>query len=283
MLGWEESKVDAGLVFLALRPRGSFYSDTDPPAWPRSDVEPWRFYRRLSYNRRPVLVRDTSDGPELLWGFRHLSEAWPLLYGTLIDSRYPAESRELGELMGALARRRGKEFEGKVAALYERSDRFKVLAGRDTFGGVRVADENGNPLGDIDVLAAELARRTLWAVDAKDLTGTLTPSDLARELKKVFQVGGTKRSQMQRHLARLAWLEAHRTEALADLGLATEDADGWKVEGMFVTPQPVAAPFVREPALPVLSFRELRHRLDQAPKPSRPQRPKKRGNKRRRR
>ncbi len=218
-----------------------------------------------------------------MWGFRHLSEAWPLLYSTLIDSRFPAESKELDELMGALARRRGKEFEGKVAALYARSDRFKVLAGRDTFGGVRVADESGNPLGDIDVLAAELARRMLWAVDAKDLPGTLTPSELAREHKKVFQVGGKKRSKMQRHLARLAWLEAHRIEALADLGLSTEEADGWKVEGMFVTHQPVAAPFVRKPALPVLSLRELRHRLDHPPKPSRPQRPKNRRNRRRRR
>jgi hypothetical protein len=32
----------------------------------------------MAYLRRPLVLRDTDAGPEVLWGVRHLWDSWPL-------------------------------------------------------------------------------------------------------------------------------------------------------------------------------------------------------------
>jgi hypothetical protein len=280
-LGWSPDKVERGIDFFSLRPRGSFYSDADPPGWSKSDVQPWRFYRRLSYNRRPLVIRAASEHEELLWGFRHVWEAWPLFYSTLVDARFRAESRELQSLLGRLANARGRDLEDKVADLYERYPRFEVLRRRDKLGGQRVVDPDGNKLGDVDVLVAEPARKRLLAVDAKDLSGTLTPSDLRRAWEKTFGTGGRKRTFMDKHLRRLDWLRSHRAEALTEFGLPVDEADRWSVDGLMVTDHVVVAPFVRKTALPVTAYRALEKEL--AAKPKKPQKRRQKGRRKKRR
>ena len=83
---------------------------------------------------------------------------------------------------------------------------------------------------NIDVLIAMRAGRRLIAVEAKDMAGSLTPSDLASRLATTFVAGIKKRSSGEKHARRAAWLVEHRAEVPIEVGLAS-----WAVEGVFVT------------------------------------------------
>jgi hypothetical protein len=272
-LGWSAEKVNAGIEFLLLRERGSFYSSAQPPLWTKSDVQPWRFNRRLSYVRRPLVERDVSDGPELLWGVRHLWEAWPLQITYLQMSKFKASSKELIKVLGRIGKQRGDEFEVKVAQLYERYPRFEVLRGRDKFNGQYMSrpGDSQEALGDVDVLVAEPDRKALVAVEVKDIAMALTPSELADELAEYFETpdDAKRAAAMDRHQERVAWLKDHIADVLAEFSFNADDPCAWTVEGMFVTDEAVPSPHIIRPALPVLSYRELEARLDNPPPPRR--------------
>jgi hypothetical protein len=263
-MGWDSEKAEKGLRFWELGARGSFLPSDESDEWQRGDVDPWRFHRRLSYNRRPVVVRARGNTEELLWGFRHLQEAWPLTYDSLASGRYHAQSRELRTLRGELVRLRGKAFEAQVLTLYGRFAHFRAIGGRTKFAGERVTDGEGQPIGDIDVLVADPARRLLTAVETKDIAGTLTPSELASALRRTFGDGGKKRSAMDLHRLRVQWLEGHVDEALRELRLPVADARSWRLDGLFVTARRVSAPFVLKTEFPVVAYRDLERKLERA-------------------
>lgn len=279
-LGWPPEKVTAAIDFMLLEPRGSFYSSDRPRGWANADVQPWRFNRRLSYLRRPLVLRNTDAGPEVLWGVRHLWDSWPLQLTYLRLSKFKATSPQLTKLLGRVGDQRGKEFEVKVAELYESHGRFEVLRGRDKFGGKNMT-RKGSPdetLGDIDVLVADQAHKTLFAVEAKDIAMALTPSELADELAEYFETpdDAKRAAAMDRHIERTQWLHAHLESVLSEFPFNDEDAAEWTVQGMFVTDDAVASPHIIRPALPVLSYRELEAELNNPRAPERPPQKKRR-------
>lgn len=259
-LGWEPSRVGAGLDFLLLKPRGSFYSDEVQPSWTKSDVQPWRFNRRLSLNRRPLVLRESKGGPEILFGKRQLWAAWPLQISYLLMSKFKADSDDLRRLLGGIGDERGKQFEDTVAGLYEKfPERFEVLKGRDNFGGKKVQRSPDQDLGDIDVLVAVPSQRELVAIEAKDIAMALTPSELADELATHFQTGDDARrpAAMDRHKERLEWLRQHLEDVLSEFSFDPGETGSWNVDGLFVTDDPVPSAYVIRPELPIISYREL--------------------------
>jgi hypothetical protein len=268
-LKWSDSKVEAGIDFLLLGPRGSFYSDSTPSAWRKSDVQPWRFNRRLSLNRRPLLLRQSESGDQILYGMRQLWKAWPLQVSYLVMSKFKADSPDLVKLLGAAGDERGKQFEEKVAELYEHyPDRFEVLKGRDRFGGKRLERVPGQDLGDIDVLVGVPGDKELIAIEAKDIAMALTPSEVADELATHFQTAdnGDKRAAMDRHEERIEWLRQHLPDVLCEFSFGGADPSNWTVDGLFVTDDPVPSAYVIRPRLPVISYRELEAALQKPPR-----------------
>jgi hypothetical protein len=259
-LDWEPTKVTAGIDFLMLKPRGRFYSGVDPPAWSKSDVQPWRFNRRLSLNRRPLVLREVGDGPVVLYGTRQLWAAWPLQISYLLMSKFKATSEELSKLLGEMGDDRGKEFESKVAELYGKyPERFEVLRGRDNFGGEKMQRSPDQNLGDIDVLVAIPSAKELVAIEAKDIAMALTPSELADELATHFRTADYERrpAALDRHKERLEWLRQHLGGVLSEFSFPPGEIADWTVDGLFVTDEPVPSAHVIRPELPVVSYREL--------------------------
>lgn len=253
--GWSTEQVDAGFRFLELRPRSSFY----PESGKKADVQPWHFRRTLAYSRRPLLIRTTPAGEEVIWGMRHTHEAGELLFYHLLTGHYQARSKELKQKMGAVSHERGKAFEHMVADLFESRSRSKVLRGRKKLNGKPVVRGDGQ---DLDVLVADTADKMLLAIETKDLIPSLTPSEVARELGRSFETRGKRKSAMEKHLERLAWLEEHVEDALVEFGLPADDHGDWAVRGLMVTHRAVISAYMTQPPIPILSFSELRAQLE---------------------
>ncbi len=260
-LQWDATKLDRALSYLTMGARPTFLA---PPDGDWRDVVPSRFARRWSLNRRPFVAR----GDELLWGRRQVLVALNVILGQILSGRFQtlAGSPELREELGRLSAEAGIEFQHEVAAIFRADTRFAVDESVTSLGGHRLQRPNGETLGDIDVVAADRLARILHAVECKDLAGALTPSEVASELSEHFDDDADTSSS--KHAERVAWLQAHRADALAQLGIA-EEASSWRVHGMFVTGRPVMAPYIRDVAFEIVASGDLGAWIAARPQPQR--------------
>lgn len=104
----------------------------------------------------------------------------------------------------------------------------------------------------------------LYGVECKDLAGALTPTEVAGELAEHFSSeSGTSTSK---HAERIAWLEAHRAEALSELGL-DGPSERWQVRGLFVTGHPVMAPYIKDLHYEIVAVDDLPSWIGALPRP----------------
>ena len=128
-------------------------------------------------------------------------------------------------------------------------------------GKLRIERKPGEDLGDIDVLVADRAQRRLLGVEAKDLAVARTPAELNNELAETFLSHDGKQAAIDRHLERIAWLREHLAEVLDWLGLGDEDTAAWTVDGLMVLDIELMSPYLIDPPLPVITYRDLREEL----------------------
>ncbi len=164
-LGWDALRTGAALELLTIRPRPIFTQP--PPEFRPYETWPWRFNRRLSYMRRPLLARPGSAGEELVWGMRQPEPAGRFLVDLITSERLNATSNEMKALMTRLRQAETSAFVDSVADLC-RSHEMLVDTSVRTIRGERLARTNGDDLGDIDVLAVDLTASTIYALECKD-------------------------------------------------------------------------------------------------------------------
>jgi hypothetical protein len=252
-LGWEPERVDEALALFALEERAAF---DNPPTHRREETYPWRFSRELSYVRRPLIFRTTGEGTEVVYGLRHLQNAWMNFANLIIGGRLRARTPELLQEMTRLRHDETSSFVETVAELY-RNESTIVRTNVLRISRRRLRRDDGSDLGDVDVLAATPATRLLEAVEVKDLSVARTPRELANELEQTFARGGARRSRAEIHAERVAWLERNLADVLDWLGLDRGEAAQWRVVGSIVVDEPLMSPYVQQAPLPVTSYRDL--------------------------
>lgn len=260
-LGWRHEAVARALELLSLGPREDFLK---PPAPFRpADVYPWHFNRRLSYLRKPVLLREAQDGVEVVWAMRHVWLAGQYLANLILSERLDARSLEMKRFMSEVRQQEATTFNEAIADLC-REQGMVVRTQVQRIGALsltRTRNGRQEAIGDIDVLAADAQLRTLFVLECKNLEGARTPSELKNEIDRTFAVGQAKRSKLEIHLERIAWARSHIAEIVTWMRLS-DLADGWAVDGRMVTDIEVLAPHVvRECPIPVVSAASLREEL----------------------
>jgi hypothetical protein len=244
--------VERAVDYMTLGPRNKFL---EPPSGATRDVLPSRSARRWSYVRRPFIKVDTPDGPTLTWGRRHPLASLRVLIGQLLSGRYQhlAEGPELRAALGAVGSEAGHEFEERTDGLIKAAG-MKAIVACTSIGGDSLHHTEQGDLGDIDVLACDPGRRTIWVVECKDLAGAITTSDFVDEMTEHFGAGDA--TTVDRLSARVNWVAKRKAAALTAFG---QDDSGkrWKSLGVFVTGVPVIAPYITDVPFPIVPIDEL--------------------------
>jgi len=251
-IGGDIGAVECAIDYLTLGPRNSFLK---PPSGTTRDVLPSRSARRWSYVRRPLLRVDGPDGPTLTWGRRHPLAALRVLIGQLLSGRYQhlAEGSELRAALGEIGSETGHEFEERIDSLFKASD-IKTIIACTSIGNESLRRTDDGDLGDIDVLACDPHRRTLWVVECKDLAGAITTSDIVDEMTEHF--GASETTTVARLSARVGWVAERLPAALKAFDRA-DPPNHWKARGVFVTGVPVMAPYITDVPFPIIPVEEL--------------------------
>jgi len=168
-----------------------------------------------------------------------------------------ARSDAMRQLMTRLRQQETQQFVDDVASLV-RARGMAVDTNVKKVDSEKITRSNNEDLTDIDVLAADVANRVIYALECKDLEGARTPAELDNELTNTFRSGGAKRSAAEKQVERVAWLTARIPQTLRHLGVESGDAAAaWTVVGAIVTDVHVLSPYVATCPLPVYARTEL--------------------------
>jgi hypothetical protein len=244
------------LKALTLESRPEFLK---PPApFKSADVYPWRHNRPLSYIRRPLIAAPgPADEERLLYGRGACFGAVEFLLWLGSTARLGAEGSALRNASIQLQQHEARSLEDAVADQLEASDwvcRCRV----EKLPGVELARENGDDLGDIDVLAANPILGILACLEVKSLAGALAPRQLRSELDATFApTNGKRPSAAVKFTERVAIVRANVAASLRLLSINGEP-DRWRVGMAMVTDPELLSPLLDACPVPVISLEQLR-------------------------
>jgi hypothetical protein len=257
----KERALDAGVVknildAFTLFPRAS-WKDI-PEGYLDADRQPWRFRRRLSFIRRPIVQIDNQTDPTLMFSPGFVRDSVVYVLGNFYDGDFPerqAKAKSMRRWIGQASNKRGTAFNSEVA------DRLREL-GWETDSDVNVTHLLGKGFernyGDVDVLAWNQSTGVVLLIECKDLQYHKTLGEVAEQVSDFrgeIKPNG-KPDLLKKHLDRLDLIEQHPVEVAAFTGL-TSSPD---IQGLLVFRNPVPMQFAWEEMksrLPICLFEDL--------------------------
>lgn len=197
---------------LSMMPRSGW--KTVPEGYRSRDIEAWRFRRRLSLLRRPLLSLSGADDadPEILVAPGVIGEAIKYQVRSFHDGDFDksvATSKAMRSWIGATNDHQGHAFNGEVA------ERMRGL-GWEAQSEVKITRLLGQGFGskdygDVDVLAWNRETGRVLLIECKDLLFGKTHGEIAEQMSKFrgeVRPDG-KPDLLLKHLNRMAVASAH--------------------------------------------------------------------------
>jgi hypothetical protein len=227
-----------------------------PTGYVDADRQPWRFRRRLSVLRRPILQLDQAKDPIIVIAPGLVRDAFVYMVRNFHSGEFPehqAGSTEMRSWIGRANHRHRSAFNAEVGKRMEELGwTTKVEIKPTAVLGRRLERD----FGDIDVLAWRKDSGRVLIIECKDLHFRKTHGEIAEQLAdfRGFAVDG-KPDLLRKHLDRVDLLSANKSQVEKYLGL--KDA---RIEGHLVFKNPVPMQFasgrIRE-ATTLSLFRDL--------------------------
>lgn len=200
---------------LVLAPR-SRWDEQQPASARQKDWYPWRYNRRLSILRRPIVQLSADDDPMVLLSPTRFEQS--MVYLTQVAfGRLPGEmfdSKAMKRYVGRMVNKYGHDFNQQVGAMCrELGWKARVEVPMTYFGAE-------SALGDIDVVAWHDETGIVYVIECKRLRMDRTIGEVGERLTEysVGRPGGDDElSALERHLRRLAYVRGDGREWLVEL------------------------------------------------------------------
>jgi hypothetical protein len=214
-----------------------------PDGCDERDLFPWRFRRRMSVLRKPLIQLDSAENPTLIVAPGIVRDAIVYMIGNYHRGDFPLRqlSPKMKRWAGESRKRMGREFCVAVAK------RLKEL-GWNVETEVRVTKllQKGfeRDYGDVDVLAWQTDTNRILVVECKDVQHRKTEGEVAEQLadfRGELDSEG-KPDLLLRHLRRIEVISQHAAELTRYVGFRSAS----RIEGHLVFKNPVPMKFVWE-------------------------------------
>lgn len=208
-LGWESDRIDRAIDIFSLSAREKW--ERAPEGFDaREDVWPWRYNRRLSFMRRPLIIGpEPEDDPLVFWGPRHADMTREYLVSLVVEGRYKIHedtSEEMRTFIGKIQNESSKEFVRDVKRWFEENTKWQVATEVPMKPGAAL--DPGIDLGDIDILAFDNTNRRIYSIECKNVNYGRNPREIANEIERVMGKNEMGDSWINKHLKRDKWLRS---------------------------------------------------------------------------
>lgn len=221
-----EEKIRKVVDKFSLKSRKKFL-EVDKP-YSKEDVYPWRFNRELSFNRRPLIL----DGENIIWGNRNLSNSVFFLFDLISSGKLKSHSLEMKQYISKINENRGKNFNNMIFNYISKFPNVIVDKNVSKINKEKIADNNNDALGDIDVLCIIPKNKKIILIETKNFNSVKNYYELYNEYKNIFVDEEGYKSFLTKHKNRAKWIQAHIQDVVKEYNLPTGN---YNVYYMFVT------------------------------------------------
>jgi hypothetical protein len=253
LLQWTGNKVELAIALFSLAPRKAF--DKPPELYKAIDVYPWRFNRRLSHLRRPIIIcSEPQNNPLVLWGIRQVNESIKYLMHLVNSGRFQNEmkSEKMMTLIGRTNNTSSHNFVMSVKEWFEQQPGWTVASEMPIKPGAKL--DSNSDLGDIDILAVDLNGLIIYSIECKKINSSRNAREISQEIDK-FVGYGAHDKWSEKHLRRDKWLRDNIRKLQKELGLPDED---FELKSLILTSLEIPSSYFPHMPLKMISFTNLK-------------------------
>ncbi|GGG51874.1 hypothetical protein GCM10010976_23780 [Bizionia arctica] len=254
---YTEDEFNLGLDYLCLFNRGKVYKI--PEGFDNIDISPWRFNRRLSLLRKPLVAVSNPDNPEdpiIHWGFRHLLSSRTHLFDQCMTNRLRViEKGAIQKALGKLTQINGTNL---VKSVLDELKNDQLIIDSEVFINTKSELKADKDKGDIDVLVIDQSSKTIYSLECKSMAPSRNIKEMVEEVNKLFG-SDSKKGWIDKHVGRDEWLKNN----LDQLGTKYKlDLSKYTVKSFFVTQEDMLTPYLktRTLKLPFVSLPNLKEK-----------------------
>lgn len=197
---------------LTLFPRDKFEFSSKDRYSKNNNI--WRFKRPLSLTAKPLIALDSEAKDFLI-----LPSMVGEIQGRIFTRAYLGEldeeviiSNEMRKYIGYKKNQLGQSFNDDVANLLQSEGLIALSNKKMTeLGANKKIYED---LGDVDVLAFDMVKKTIYVVECKNLEAALTAKEIGEQIKRFLD---KKDRWLDKHLSRYRWIKQNINEPLKRL------------------------------------------------------------------
>ena len=247
-LNWTEKDVDRALKEFSLTDRGLW--ENEPKGYKfKFDIAPWKFRRRCSHARRPLLIGpEPKDNPIIMWGSLNSERALTYIGELVAEGRYDTtfSTPEMKSYIHKILRIKGEEFTNYVDGWFKKNSDWFIKK------GVQLPEE----LGDIDVLAIDEKRGIIYSIECKNLNFGRNAREMANEIIRFYHGDVGEDPWILKHKNRDKWLKENFKVVIKKYSLSPKQ---YEVSSLVLTSEAIPASFLHEfdPDIPIFSFNQL--------------------------
>jgi hypothetical protein len=256
ILHWPDSKIVNAINLFSLKPRERW--EVAPNGFNAAlDIWPWRYNRRLSYLRRPLIMGPQPEhDPIVFWGPRNVEQASKNLFFLVISRRYKIHEKSsdaMRTLIGEIGNKAGRQFTLEVRKWFGENTDWFVDSNVSIKPGGKL---NSNiDLGDIDVLTIDNMNRKIICVECKNIHHARNSREVAIEIERIMGEDDTDDSWISKHSKRHEWLKNHLSILASVYELSTES---YEIHSLVLTAEEIPTTYFRSLPLRCISFTRLK-------------------------
>lgn len=243
---FSEEEFERGLNFLTLYKRGKV--GKVPDGFESFDIKPWRFNRRLSLLRRPLVALENPDDPDnpvFYWGFRQLLKSRFYLQEQCMDQRLRVQDGgPVDKVLGKLIQANGREL---VESVVDNLEAKNLIIDSEVPIRPNSILKNKKDIGDVDVLIIDQSTRLIYSLECKSMAPSRNIKEMVEEVTKLFGTN-SKRGWLDKHVERDQWLKENISLVGSKYDL---DLTDYEVKSYFVTAEDMLTPYLKNRELPI--------------------------------
>ncbi|WP_299114101.1 hypothetical protein [uncultured Winogradskyella sp.] len=246
---FNNEKINSYLNLLTLNSRGKM--DKPPEGYIIPEIFPWRYNRKLSYLRKPLIrLIDNDDKVWYLWSARFLIRASDNLLYQFSNASLRVEDKH-HKIKNLIAKRlniKGKNFTNEVRDWLIQNPKLRVIdfEVKIDIKGVLIANKN---YGDIDILAFDDKNKLVYSIECKNTKQAKIMYDFQRDVKNYAD------KQLPKHVARNDWLVDNIKQLSKRFN---KNVDDYKVKSIVIASYQLPIKFLEKTKLPIYSFNEIK-------------------------
>ncbi len=254
---YTKEEFNAAIAYLSLFNRGKVHRV--PAGFDNIDISPWRFNRRLSLLRKPLVLVDNPqdpDNPTVYWGFRQLLSSRMYWYDQCTTNRLRVrDDGPVQKVLGKLAQHNGKRLLESVLNEFDAAD---LMTDSEVPINPKSDLKNDTDIGDVDVLVIETSTKTIYSLECKSMAPSRNIKEMIGEVDKLFG-SDSEKGWIEKHVERDTWLKANLNQLGKKYSL---DLSDYTVKSFFVTQEDMLTPYLktRRLAMPFVTLYDLKEK-----------------------